>query len=220
MDHAIQLSWRQIPRSVVALGFVSLFMDISSELIHGLLPLFLVGTLGASAVTLGMIEGIAEATAAFGKLFSGVVSDWVGKRKLLVVIGYSLSAATKLVFPLAGSVAAVLAARFLDRVGKGVRDAPRDALIADLTPPRIQGASYGVRQSLDTIGAIGGPILAIILMERYSNDFHAVFWWAVLPAAAGRFALATSPAWAAPIGAPSPSASSSRSPASARRSYC
>jgi MFS family permease len=175
-------SWRQVPRSVVALGFVSLFMDMSTELINSLLPLFLVGVLGASTVTVGLIDGIGEATAAIGKAFSGPISDRVGKRKLLAVLGYGLAALTKPMFPLAGSVGVVLLARFVDRIGKGVREAPRDALVADITPQQARGAAYGVRQALDTVGAFAGPLLAIGLMALYANDFRAAFWWAVVPA--------------------------------------
>jgi len=182
MSQAAPQSWRNVPRSVVALGLVALFMDTSSELVHSLLPLFLVDVLGASMVTVGIIEGVAEATAAIAKVFSGVLSDRIGKRKLLTAIGYGMSAATKPIFPLAGSVAAVLAGRFLDRIGKGIRGAPRDALVADITPQEIRGAAYGMRQALDTIGAFAGPLLAMGLMVLYANDFRAVFWWAVLPA--------------------------------------
>ena len=174
--------WRAVPRSVLALGLVALFMDISSELIHSLLPLFLVGTLGASVATVGVIEGLAEATASVARLFSGAISDRIGKRKILAVIGYGLSALSKPIFPLAGSIGAVLGARFVDRVGKGIRSAPRDALVADITPPAIRGAAFGVRQALDTVGAFAGPLLAIGLMIVYAGDFRAVFWWAVLPA--------------------------------------
>ncbi len=175
--------WRAVPRSVIALGFVAMFMDMSSELIHSLLPLFLVGSLGASVATVGLIEGVAEATASIARVFSGVLSDRTGKRKLLAVIGYGLSAITKPLFPLAGSAAAVFGARFFDRVGKGIRAAPRDALVADITPPAIRGTAFGVRQALDTVGAFAGPLLAILLMAAYANDFRAVFWWAVVPAA-------------------------------------
>jgi MFS family permease len=177
-----QVGWRAVPSSVVTLGFVAMFMDVSSELIHALLPLFLVGTLGASVVTVGLIEGVAEATAAGARLFSGVISDRIGKRKLLVVLGYGLSALSKPIFPLAGSVTAVYAARFLDRAGKGIRSAPRDALVADITPPTIRGAAFGLRQALDTVGASAGPLLAIGLMILYAGNFRAVFWWSVLPA--------------------------------------
>ena len=147
-----------------------------------MLPLFLVGVLGANVVMVGLIEGIAEATAAIAKMFSGSISDWVGTRKLLVVIGYGLSAATKPIFPLAGSVTAILGARFLDRIGKGVRDAPRDGLIADITPPEIAGAAFGMRQALDTLGAVAGPLLAMALMTLTANDYRAVFWWGTIPA--------------------------------------
>ena len=168
----------------MALGLVSLLMDISSEMVHALLPVFLVGTLGASVAAVGLIEGIAEATASVAKLFSGVVSDWFGRRKLLVLLGYGMAAATKPLFPLAGSVGAVLAARFLDRVGKGIRGAPRDALIADVTPMDQRGAAYGLRQSMDTVGAVAGPLLAILLMLATMGDVRLVFWVAVLPALA------------------------------------
>lgn len=163
-DQHTKLTWRDVPRSVWALGLVALFMDISSELVHSLLPMFLVGILGVSTVVVGVIEGIAEATAAITKVFSGVLSDRIGKRKLLVGLGYGLGAITKPAFPLASSAAEVLAARFFDRIGKGIRGAPRDALVADITPPEIRGAAYGIRQALDTVGAFAGPLLAIALM--------------------------------------------------------
>jgi MFS family permease len=172
-----------VPTSVWALGFVSLLMDVSSELIHSLLPIFLVTAVGASAAIVGLIEGVAEATASIAKLFSGALSDRIGKRKLLVGVGYGLSAVTKPVFPLAGTAWEVLAARFVDRIGKGIRGAPRDALIADVTPPALRGAAYGIRQALDTVGAFTGPLLAVALMALYADDFRAVFWWAALPAA-------------------------------------
>ena len=168
----------------MALGLVSLLMDTSSEMVHALLPVFLVGTLGASVAAVGLIEGIAEATASVAKLFSGVVSDWFGRRKLLVLLGYGMAAATKPLFPLAGSVGAVLAARFLDRIGKGIRGAPRDALIADVTPVDQRGAAYGLRQAMDTVGAVAGPLLAILLMLATMGDVRLVFWVAVLPALA------------------------------------
>ena len=177
------VTWRSVPATVWTLGFVSLLMDISSELIYSLLPVFLTTVVGASTMTVGLIEGIAEATAAIGKVFSGALSDRIGKRKLLVGIGYGLAAVTKPVFPLAGTAWEVLAARFVDRIGKGIRDAPRDALIADITPPAIRGAGYGIRQALDTVGGFAGPLLAVALMAFYANDFRAVFWWALLPAA-------------------------------------
>jgi MFS family permease len=173
---------RELPRAIWALGLTSLFMDVSSELVHGLLPLFLVVNLGASAAALGLIEGIAEATAQITRVFSGWLSDVLGKRKALVVAGYSLAAATKPLFPLANSIGLVLFARFVDRIGKGIRTAPRDALIADLTPIEAQGAAFGLRQSLDTIGATIGPLAAIGLMFLFNDDIRTVLWFAVIPA--------------------------------------
>jgi MFS family permease len=173
---------REIPAPIWALGFVSLLMDVSSEMIHALLPVYLVTGLGASMATVGVIEGMAEATASIVKIFSGALSDWLGKRKLLAVLGYGLAAVTKPVFPLAGSVGWIVAARFMDRVGKGLRGAPRDALVADLSPAHLRGASFGLRQSLDTIGAFVGPAIAIVLMWATANHFQAVFWVAVIPA--------------------------------------
>jgi MFS family permease len=164
------------------LGFVSLFMDVSSELIHSLLPVFMVTALGASMFLVGVVEGVAESTALIVKVFSGAISDYFGRRKGLVVLGYGLGALSKPIFALALSVHWVLAARFMDRVGKGVRGAPRDALIADLAPPEIRGAAYGLRQSLDTVGAFVGPLLAIGLMLLWAGDFRMVFWFAVIPA--------------------------------------
>lgn len=174
----------KLPRSVVALGLVSLLMDLSSETIHSLLPVFLVSVLGATALSVGFIEGIAEATASVAKVFSGVVSDWFGRRKPLVLLGYGLSALTKPLFPLATGIGAVLTARFFDRIGKGIRDAPRDALIADVTPQEVRGAAYGLRQALDTVGGVGGPLLAMALMAATGDNFRLVFWFAVLPAVA------------------------------------
>lgn len=172
-----------IPPSVWTLGFVSLFMDTSSEMIHALLPVFLVTVLGASAVTVGVIEGIGEATASFAKLASGWLSDRLGKRKALVVAGYGLAALAKPLFAVAPTAAWVLFARFADRIGKGVRGAPRDALIGDLAPRAVRGASYGLRQSLDTVGAFAGPLLALALMWVFAGDFRLVFWCAAAPAA-------------------------------------
>jgi MFS family permease len=174
--------WREIPGSVWALGLVSLFMDSSSELIHALLPLYLVSVLGASTLDVGIIEGIAEATAAVTKVFSGVLSDWLGERKWLATLGYGLAAASKPIFPLAPSITWVAGARFIDRVGKGIRGAPRDALIADLTPTDLRGTAYGLRQSLDTVGAVLGPLLAIVFMALLADNFTHVFWIAVIPA--------------------------------------
>jgi MFS family permease len=172
---------RDIPAGVWTLGFVSLLMDVSSETIHALLPIYLVTVLGTSTLTVGVIEGIAEATASITKIFSGALSDWLGKRKFLAVLGYGLAAFTKPIFPLASSVGWLVAARFIDRVGKGIRGAPRDALIADITPPALRGASFGLRQSLDTVGAFLGPLLAIGLMW-WTASFTTVFWVAVIPA--------------------------------------
>ena len=171
-----------IPRSVWMLGFVSLFMDVSSELIHSLLPVFMVSSLGASVVAVGIIEGIAESTALIVKVFSGAISDYLGKRKSLAVIGYGLGALSKPLFALALSVNWVLAARFMDRIGKGIRGAPRDALVADLAPPEIRGAAYGLRQALDTVGAFVGPLLGVLLMLLWAGDFRTVFWYATIPA--------------------------------------
>ena len=171
-----------IPTGVWALGFVSLFMDISSEMIHALLPVFLVGTLGASVAAVGLLEGTAEAVAQITKVFSGTLSDRLGKRKVLTVLGYGLAALTKPLFALAPSPGWVFAARGLDRVGKGIRGAPRDALIADLAPPEIRGAAFGLRQTLDTVGAFAGPLLAIALMAATADAFRTVFWLATIPA--------------------------------------
>jgi MFS family permease len=175
-------SIKAIPRGIWALGLVSLFMDLSSELIHALLPLYMAVGLGASMLTIGFVEGIAESIALILKVFSGVVSDFFRRRKPLVVFGYGLAALTKLVFPLAPTLGWVVGARFADRVGKGIRGAPRDALIADLTPPAIRGASFGLRQALDTVGAVGGPLLALAAMAYFAGDFRAAFWIAVVPA--------------------------------------
>ncbi len=164
------------------MGIVSLLMDLSSEMIHALFPLYLVSVLGASMLTVGMIEGIAEAIAMITKVFSGALSDYIGKRKLLAALGYGLAAFTKPIFPLASSIGWVVLARFVDRVGKGIRGAPRDALIADLAPDDLRGASYGLRQSLDTVGAVLGPLVALTLMYLLADNFSAVFWMAVVPA--------------------------------------
>lgn len=172
---------RQIPRGIWALGLVSLFMDISSEMIHALLPVYLITVLGASTLSVGLIEGVAEATANITKVFSGVLSDRIGKRKLLAALGYGLGAVTKPIFALASGVGWILTARFLDRVGKGVRGAPRDALVADISPPHLRGASFGLRQSLDTVGAFVGPLAAMGLMALTGDAFRLVFWIAVIP---------------------------------------
>ncbi|ENU82011.1 hypothetical protein F975_00094 [Acinetobacter sp. ANC 3789] len=172
---------QQIPSGVWVLGFVSMLMDISSEMIHSLLPVFMLTVLGASALAIGLIEGLAEATALIIKIFSGVISDYIGKRKGLAVIGYTLGALTKPLFAVASTIGLVLTARLLDRAGKGIRGAPRDALIADIVPAQIRGAAFGLRQALDTVGAFLGPLLAAALMLLWANDFRAVFWVAVIP---------------------------------------
>jgi len=164
------------------LGLVSMFMDISSELIHSLLPVFMVTVLGASVATIGLIEGVAEATAAITKVFSGAISDYLGRRKWLAVLGYGLAALTKPIFPLATTIGWVFTARFIDRMGKGIRGAPRDALVADIAPPKLRGAAYGLRQSLDSLGASIGPISALAFMVWLANDIRAVLWVAVVPA--------------------------------------
>ncbi len=173
----------RIPPGVWVLGFTSMLMDVSSEMIHSLLPLFMVTTLGLGAFTVGVIEGLAESTALIVKIFSGALSDYLGRRKALAVFGYALGAATKPLFALAPTAGVVLAARLLDRVGKGVRGAPRDALVADIAPPRLRGAAFGLRQSLDTVGAFLGPLLATGLMLLWGNRFRPVFWVAVIPGA-------------------------------------
>ncbi len=173
--------WR-MPSGVWVLGFVSLFMDISSEMIHSLLPLFMTNVLGASAVAVGLVEGAAESTALIVKIFSGVLSDWLGKRKALALFGYGLSALTKPLFAVAPNLGIVFAARLADRVGKGVRGAPRDALVADLAPSDMRGAAFGLRQALDTVGAFLGPLLAVGLMLLTADNFRAVFWAAAIPA--------------------------------------
>ena len=171
----------RIPAAVWVLGFVSMLMDISSEMIHSLLPLFMVSTLGASTLAVGLVEGLAESTALIVKVFSGALSDYLGKRKGLAVFGYALGALSKPLFAIAPTTGIVLTARLLDRVGKGIRGAPRDALVADVTPEHLRGAAFGLRQSLDTIGAFVGPLLAVGLMLLWANDFRAVFWVALIP---------------------------------------
>jgi len=172
---------RQLPSGIWVLGFVSMLMDISSELIHSLLPLFMVTTLGASTLAVGFIEGLAEGTALIVRVFSGTLSDYLGKRKAVSISGYALGALSKPLFALATSVGLVLFARLLDRTGKGIRAAPRDALIADIAPAHLRGASFGLRQSLDTVGAFLGPLLAVVFMLWWKDDFRAVFWVAVVP---------------------------------------
>lgn len=174
--------YRKLPKGIWALGFVSMFMDSSSELVHSLLPIFMATTLGVSMVTIGIVEGFAEAAAAITKVFSGVISDYFRKRKFLAVVGYGLAAITKPIFPLATSIGWVFGARFVDRVGKGIRGAPRDALVAEIAPVQLRGAAYGLRQALDSVGAFVGPLLAVAFMIWFANDIKAVLWVAVLPA--------------------------------------
>jgi MFS family permease len=173
----------RIPRGIWVLGTVSLLMDASSELVHALLPLYMVTTLGASTFVVGVVEGIAEAIALVVRIFSGYLSDAVRRRKPVVLLGYGLGAVAKFVFPVAPALGWVVGARFVDRVGKGIRGAPRDALIADLAPAEVRGASFGLRQALDSIGAIAGPLLAMLAMAAFADDFRAAFWVAVVPAA-------------------------------------
>ena len=175
-------SLARLPGGIWALGFVSLFMDISSEMIHGLLPVFLNSVLGASAEIIGLIEGVGEATASISKFVSGWISDRVGRRKPLTVIGYGLAALSKPIFALAPTSSVVLAARFSDRVGKGIREAPRDAMVAEMAPPGLRGAAYGLRKALDTVGAFAGPLIAIALMATLHDNFRVIFWLALIPA--------------------------------------
>lgn len=172
----------KLPRGIWALGFVSMFMDISSELIYSLLPIFMSSVLGVSMVTIGLVEGVAEGAAAITKVFSGTLSDYVGKRKFLAVTGYGLAAITKPIFPLATTIEWVFMARFMDRIGKGIRGAPRDALVADLSLPESRGAAYGLRQALDSVGAFIGPVLAVTFMIFWDNNIRGVLWVAVFPA--------------------------------------
>jgi MFS family permease len=181
-DSSIKLGVAAVPRGVWVLGLVSMCMDLSSELVHALLPLYMATALGASVFVIGIIEGFAEALALIVKLFSGVISDVFQKRKPLVLFGYGLAAVSKFAFPLAPTLGWIVAARFADRVGKGIRGAPRDALIADITPPEARGRSFGLRQALDTVGGVGGPLLALGAMAYFAGNFHAAFWIAVVPA--------------------------------------
>lgn len=181
MSTQVKSTLSQIPTGVWVLGFVSMLMDVSSEMIHSLLPLFMVTTLGTGAFAVGLIEGFAESTALIIKVFSGTLSDYLGKRKGLALFGYTLGALTKPLFALASTAGVVLTARLMDRVGKGVRGAPRDALIADIAPAHVRGAAFGLRQSLDTVGAFLGPLLAVGLMLLWADDFRRVFWVAVIP---------------------------------------
>lgn len=171
----------QLPRSIWVLGIVSMLMDISSEMIHSLLPLFMVTSLGLSVFAVGLIDGIAESTTLIVKVFSGALSDRLGKRKTLAVIGYGMSAFSKPLFAITQGMGLLMTARLMDRIGKGIRGAPRDALITDITPTPIRGAAFGLRQSLDTVGAFLGPLIATALMLLWMNDFRQIFWLAVIP---------------------------------------
>lgn len=157
-------------------------MDSSSELLHSLTPVLLVNVLGASVVSVGLIEGIAEGTASVTKVFAGAISDYFRRRKTLIVLGYALAALTRPLFPLAGSAPVIFAARFLDRMSKASRDAPRDALVADVTAQGQRGAAYGLRVALDSLGSVLGPILAVLLMLFFSGGIRAAMWVAVIPA--------------------------------------
>jgi len=181
MDSPRRDTLRQIPRGIWVLGLVSLLMDISSEMVHSLLPMFMVTTLGISVLVVGLIEGLAEATALMVKVFSGALSDYLGRRKGLALLGYAMGAVSKPLFALAPGIGMVVTARLIDRLGKGIRGAPRDALVADIAPVHLRGAAFGLRQSLDTVGAFLGPLLAVALMLLWANDFRAVFWVAVIP---------------------------------------
>jgi MFS family permease len=174
---------RQIPTGIWVLGLVSMLMDISSEMVHSLLPMFMVTTLGTSVLVVGLIEGLAESTALIVKVFSGALSDYLGKRKGLAVLGYAMGALSKPLFAMAPGIGLVVTARLIDRLGKGIRGAPRDALVADIAPAHLRGAAFGLRQSLDTVGAFLGPLIGVGLMLLWANDFRAVFWVAVVPGA-------------------------------------
>lgn len=192
-NHDLQIpvrrAYRRLPIDIWGLGFVSMFMDISSELVHSLLPIFMATVLGTPMMTIGIIEGLAEGTAAISKIFSGAISDYCGKRKLIAIAGYTLSAVTKPIFPMAKTIGWVFGARFVDRIGKGIRGAPRDAMIADIAPLQLRGAAYGLRQSLDSVGALIGPLMAVVLMIWSANDIRVVLWIAVVPALIAVFLL-------------------------------
>lgn len=172
---------KKLPAGIWALGFVSLFMDTSSEIVHGLLPVFLVTVLGASVTSIGFLEGLAEASVLIVKIFSGPISDFIGKRKPMVILGYSMGALSKPLFALAGTMPVIYGARLFDRIGKGIRGAPRDAMVADIAPPELRGKAFGLRQSLDTIGAFLGPLFAILLMDLTGDNYRLVFWLATIP---------------------------------------
>ena len=174
---------QQLPRHVAVLGVISLLTAMSSAMVYGLLPVFMVKSLGATTAAVGLIEGIAEAMMSVARIFSGLASDWMGRRKPLVLLGYAVSAINKMMFPLAGAVSTVLAARVIDRIGKGLRDAPRDAFMTDVTPAKIRGSGFGLRLTFYTTGFVIGPLAAMGLMDLSGDDFRLVFWVAVIPAA-------------------------------------
>lgn len=173
---------RHLPRNVAVLGVISLLTAMSSAMVYGLLPVFLIKSLGATTASVGFIEGVAEAMMSLTRIFSGVASDWMGRRKPLVLLGYAVSAVNKVMFPLAGAVSTVLVARVVDRVGKGLRDAPRDAFMTDVTPAKIRGSGFGLRLAFYTTGFVIGPLAAMGLMKLSGDDFRLVFWLAVIPA--------------------------------------
>ncbi|MEO6407555.1 MAG: MFS transporter [Burkholderiaceae bacterium] len=179
-EPGLRRAWLGLPAGIWALGLVSLLADIASEMVHSLLPVFLLG-LGTSVAMIGLIEGVAESTALIVKIFSGVLSDRFGRRKPFAVLGYAMGALSKPLFALASSTGMVFGARMIDRVGKGIRGAPRDALVADLAPPGLRGAAFGLRQALDSVGAFVGPLIAIGLMLAWAGDMRAVFWAAAVP---------------------------------------
>ena len=173
---------RRLPRQVAILGVISLLTAMSSAMVYGLLPVFLVKVLGASTASVGVIEGIAEAMMSLARIFSGRASDWMGRRKPLVLLGYAVSAVNKVMFPLAGTVSIVFAARVIDRIGKGLRDAPRDAFMTDVTPAKVRGSGFGLRLAFYTTGFVIGPLAAMEVMQLSGDNFRLVFWLAVIPA--------------------------------------
>jgi MFS family permease len=173
---------KRLSPNVAALGFVSLLTAISSAMIYGLLPVFLVKVLGVNVASVGLIEGMAESANSLIKIVSGTASDRIGRRMPLVIFGYTLSAVVKTLFPLAGAASTVLAARVLDRLGKGIRDAPRDAFLTDMTAPGLRGTSFGLRLALAIAGFVFGPFFAVGLMRLSGDDFRLVFWIALIPA--------------------------------------
>src|ERR1035437_10313211 len=172
-----------LPRQIAVLSLISLLTAMSSAMVYGLLPVFLVKSLGATTASVGFIEGIAEAMMSLARICSGLARDWMGRRKPLVLLGYAVSAVNKVMFPLASTVSMVLAARVIDRIGKGLRDAPRDAFMTDVTPTKIRGSGFGLRLAFYTTGFVIGPLVAMGLMALSGDNFRLVFWVAVIPAA-------------------------------------